>query len=86
MAHRGVLIDVGAGLSEQGFLSRRMVLVVLHCETREISGANPGLQGSGTEGSSQRRAVRVLAPAQKGCGWVEKLHPGLLMLMECQQP
>lgn len=80
MAHRGVLIEVtvGAGLlvKEDGPGG----------ETRGISGANLGLQGSGTEGSSLRRAVRVLPPAQKGCGWVEKFHSGPLMLMECEQP
>lgn len=27
----------------------------------------------------------ALAPAQKGCGWVEKIRSGPLMLMECQQ-
>ena len=61
-------------------------MVLVGSETREVTGANLGLQGSGTEGSSQRRAVRALAPAQKGCGWVDKFHSGSLMLMECQQP
>lgn len=61
-------------------------MVLVGNETREVWGANLGLQGSGTEGSSQRRAVRALAPAQKGCGWVDKFHSGSLMLMECQQP
>lgn len=61
-------------------------MVLVGNETREVWGANLGLQDLGLRDPARGRAVRSACPSPERM-WVGLINSTpMLMLMECQQP